>query len=72
MVDVLDENGNVTGQRESDDETNKWFIGQDPDRIWDYERVGVWQKDEREEAAVYGCQPGLTKIFHYRLFYIPI
>lgn len=44
MVDVLDENGNVIGQKESDDETNKWFIGQDPDRIWDYERAGVWQK----------------------------
>lgn len=58
MVDVLDENGNVIGQKESDDETNKWFIGQDPDRIWDYERAGVWQKDEREEAAIYGCQPG--------------
>mgnify|MGYP000078493662 CR=1 FL=1 len=26
--------------------------------FWDYERAGVWQKDEREEAAIYGCQPG--------------
>lgn len=58
MVDVLDDNGNVIGQKEADDEGNKWFIGQDPDRIWDYERVGVWQLGEEEEAAKFGCQPG--------------
>lgn len=58
MVDVTDEQGNVIGRKEADDETNGWFIGQDPDRIWSYERVGVWQTDEKEEAAVYGCQPG--------------
>ena len=27
MVDVLDENGNVVGQKEADDIKNKWFIG---------------------------------------------
>ncbi|MDR0394969.1 MAG: TonB-dependent receptor [Tannerella sp.] len=58
MVDVVDENGNVTGQKEADDIKNRWFIGQDPDRIWDYERIGVWQVAEREEAARYGLQPG--------------
>ncbi len=58
MVDELDENGNVIGQKEADDIKNKWFIGQDPDRIWDYERVGVWQEGEEEEAAKYGLQPG--------------
>lgn len=58
MVDVLDNNGNVIGQKEADDETNNWFIGQDPDRIWSYERDGVWQLNEKEQAAVYGCQPG--------------
>ena len=40
---IFDENGNVIGQKEADDIQNKWFIGQDPDRIWDYERDGVWQ-----------------------------
>lgn len=58
MTDVKDSNGNVIGQRETDDETNGWFIGQDPDRIWSYERSGVWQLREKEEAAIYGCQPG--------------
>nr|WP_200814448.1 TonB-dependent receptor [Parabacteroides sp. Marseille-P3160] len=58
MVDVKDADGNVIGQKEADDIKNKWFIGQDPDRIWDYERIGVWQLGEETEAAKYGCQPG--------------
>ena len=58
MVDILDENGNVIGQKEADDIENGWFIGQDPDRIWAYERDGVWQIGEEEEAAKYGNQPG--------------
>ncbi|MCD7937543.1 MAG: SusC/RagA family TonB-linked outer membrane protein [Tannerellaceae bacterium] len=58
MVDVLDENGNVIGQREADDTRNNWFIGKDPDQIWDYVRDGVWQLGEEEEAAKYGCAPG--------------
>ncbi|MDY3070408.1 MAG: SusC/RagA family TonB-linked outer membrane protein [Parabacteroides sp.] len=58
MVDVVDENGNVIGQREADDIKNKWFIGHDSEQIWDYVRDGVWQENEAEEAAKYGCQPG--------------
>src|SRR5699024_8443741 len=58
MVDVKDENGNVIGQEEADDVKNQWFIGQDPDRIWNYELIGVWQKEEAEEAGKYGLQPG--------------
>jgi len=58
MVDVLDGSGNVIGQREADDIKNKWFIGQDPDRIWDWERAGVWQIGEEVEAAKYGLAPG--------------
>ena len=61
MIDVKDENGNVIGQKEADDIKNKWFIGQDPDRIWDYENVGIWQVEETEEAAKYGFQPGDLK-----------
>lgn len=33
MVDVLDENGNVVGQKEADDIKNKWFIGKSLDEI---------------------------------------
>ena len=58
MIDIKDADGNVTGQKESDDIKNKWFIGQDPDRIWDYELVGVWKTEEATEAAKYGLQPG--------------
>ncbi|WP_229039054.1 SusC/RagA family TonB-linked outer membrane protein [Parabacteroides johnsonii] len=58
MVDVLDENGQVIGQKEADDSQNGWFIGHDPDQIWDYERDGVWQIGEEEDAAKYGLQPG--------------
>jgi TonB-linked SusC/RagA family outer membrane protein len=58
MIDIVDDRGNVIGQKEADDETNGWFIGQDPDRIWAYVHDGVWQLDEKDEAAKYGCQPG--------------
>lgn len=58
QMDILDNNGQVIGQRETDDETNEWFIGQDPDRIWAYERSGIWQLGEETEAARYGLQPG--------------
>lgn len=58
MINVVDASGQVIGQRESNDEVNGWFIGQDPDRIWSYERAGVWQLGEEAEAAKYGLQPG--------------
>jgi len=58
-VNILDNQGNVIGEREADDIKNKWFIGQDPDRIWDYERIGVWQLGEEMEAKRYEeSQPG--------------
>lgn len=62
MIDVLDEEGNVIGQREADDIGNGWFIGEALDRIWDYEILGVWQLGEEEAAAVYGKQPGDMKL----------
>ncbi len=58
MVDIKDADGNVIGRREADDIKNKWFIGHDPDQIWDWERIGVWQVEEATLAAKYGCQPG--------------
>jgi len=58
MIDVVDDNGTVTGQRESDDYENGWFIGHDPNEIYDYVWDGVWQTDEADQAAVYGCKPG--------------
>ena len=53
----------VTG-KEMDDKTNKWFIGHAIDEIWDYKIIGIWQTDEREEAAKYGQVPGDPKIWN--------
>ncbi|MBZ4188386.1 SusC/RagA family TonB-linked outer membrane protein [Niabella beijingensis] len=58
MIDVKDASGNVIGQKEADDIKNHWFIGQDPDRYWNYERTGVWQIGEEAAAQKYGNQPG--------------
>lgn len=62
MIDVVDENGNVTGQREADDIENRWFIGQAIDRIWDYNFLGIYQLAEAEEAARFGKAPGDAKL----------
>jgi TonB-linked SusC/RagA family outer membrane protein len=58
MIDVVDANGNVTGQREADDLGNKWFIGHDIDQIWEPRILGVWQIGEEEQAKVFGQYPG--------------
>lgn len=58
MEDILDDNGNVIGQKEKDDPDHGWFIGRDPDQIWDYEMDGVWQLGQEEEAKQYGLLPG--------------
>ncbi|WP_281228694.1 SusC/RagA family TonB-linked outer membrane protein [Flavobacterium aquiphilum] len=62
MEDVKDANGNVIGQKESDDKTNGWFIGKPISQIWDYKVIGIWQKDEATEAAKYGQRPGDPKV----------
>lgn len=62
MTDVLDEQGNVIGQKEADDYENQWFIGHAIDEIWDMRATGVWQTDEAEEAAIYGVHPGDFKV----------
>lgn len=62
MVDVLDDNGNVIGQREEDDIANDWYIGHAIDEIFDYKIDGIWQLNEADEAAVYGREPGDVKL----------
>lgn len=56
--DILDNNGNIVGQKEVDDVNKSWFIGKDISTIWNQEFIGVWQEDEAEEAAKYGQKPG--------------
>jgi len=41
-----------------DDITNRWFIGEDIDAIWDLNVLGVYQLDQEDEAARYGVEPG--------------
>lgn len=43
-------------------EANGWFVGQPIDVIYDYEKLGIWQTDEADEAAKYGYTPGDIKI----------
>ncbi|MBE0653911.1 MAG: SusC/RagA family TonB-linked outer membrane protein, partial [Bacteroidales bacterium] len=62
MIDLLDGEGNVIGQKEADDWTNGWFIGEAIDRIWDYKFLGIWQENEAEQAAVFGQYPGDPKL----------
>ena len=63
MVNVTDADGNIIGQKETDDIANGWFIGQALDRIYDYKVLGVWQEDESTEAAKYGKIPGDMKLW---------
>ena len=62
MVDVKDAEGNVIGQKEGDDYTNGWFIGQAIDVIWQPKILGVWQIGEEEQAAKFGQFPGDFKL----------
>lgn len=56
--DVMDKDGNVIGQKEPDDKTNNWFIGQSKDVIWDYKILGTWKTGEEAEAAKWNQAPG--------------
>ena len=56
--DVKDKDGNVIGQKEPDDKTNNWFIGQAKDVIWDYRIIGTWKPGEEAEAAKWNQAPG--------------
>jgi TonB-linked SusC/RagA family outer membrane protein len=62
MEDVLDEEGNVIGQKEVDDIGSGWFIGH-PIRVnYNYVWDGIWQLGEEDQAAVYNKYPGGSKV----------
>lgn len=44
------------------DIANQLFVGQSMTAIYDYNKLGIWQKDEAAEAAVYGSVPGQLKL----------
>jgi TonB-linked SusC/RagA family outer membrane protein len=45
-----------------DDIGNGWFIGEPVRVFYDYKKLGIWQADEKEAAAVYGQFPGEIKV----------
>ena len=45
-----------------DDIGNRWFIGEPIEVFYDYKKIGIWQENEREEAASYGEEPGQIKV----------
>ncbi|MGB3065584.1 SusC/RagA family TonB-linked outer membrane protein [Sphingobacterium thalpophilum] len=63
--DVIDANGNVVGQKEMDEISNGWFIGQPIGVLWNYEVTGIWQANEAAEAARYGQAPGDPKVTNH-------
>lgn len=52
----------IYGQSESDDPGNNLFIGESIDALYNYVFDGIWQADEREEAASYGQIEGQAKV----------
>src|SRR5690606_28546567 len=40
------------------DFSNEWFPGRAIDAIWNYDIIGIWQEEERDNAAEYNLQPG--------------
>ena len=65
MENVLDENGNIIGQKEIDQPSKGWFVGQPIGVIWDYKVDGIWQADQAEEAAKVGQKPGDYRVQNY-------
>nr|MCU0374211.1 TonB-dependent receptor [Chitinophagaceae bacterium] len=50
-------NGNITQQP-----GNQLFVGHPMTAVWDYNKLGIWQSDEAEEAARFGARPGQIKL----------
>jgi hypothetical protein len=60
--DVLDASGNVIGSQEQNVIANGWFVGHDINTIWNYKVDGIWQQEDKAEAAKYGLIPGDARI----------
>lgn len=54
---ILDLDGTKT-----DDLGNRRFIGYPMNVIYDVRQIGIWQEDEKDEAASYSAAPGWPKI----------
>ncbi|QHJ09489.1 SusC/RagA family TonB-linked outer membrane protein [Hymenobacter busanensis] len=47
---------------ESDDLLNGWFVGHPTRVFYDYEKIGIWQLNEADEAMRYNQKPGQIKV----------
>ena len=45
-----------------DDIGNRWFIGEPIEVFYDFKKIGIWQENERAEAATFGEEPGQIKV----------
>lgn len=45
-----------------DDIANEWFIGEPINVFYDFEKVGIWQINEEEQARQFGDVPGEIKL----------
>lgn len=45
-----------------DDPGSGWFIDEALTIWYDYDKIGIWQLDEADEAASYGYEPGQIKV----------
>jgi len=45
-----------------DDVGSGWFIGEPVRVFYDYKKLGIWQVEEKEAAAIYGQYPGEIKV----------
>jgi len=46
----------------SNDVANGWFIGQPTQAFYDYEKIGIWQADQADEATKFGQAPGDIRV----------
>src|SRR5690606_24287744 len=47
---------------ESNDVANGWFIGETTQSFYDYEKLGIWQSNEEEQAKAFGQNVGDIKV----------
>ena len=47
---------------EGDDIANGWFIGEPTEVFFDYEKIGIWQQSEADQAASFGQEVGEIKV----------
>lgn len=62
MEDILDDDGNIIGQREASETASKLYINKPIGEIWDYQFDGIWSVAEAAEAARHGQRPGDPKV----------